>query len=118
MQELIQKIQNEHGLTAEQAHGILNTIKDFVKEKFPMIGGAIDNVFPAQFNEQEGTDTDVAQALAGATPTSDTGTTEGPASKGGSFLDPQSDIPGEEGEKEKQSAKDRLNDMVNPDKKN
>lgn len=117
MQELIEKIQHEHGLTAQQVHGILNTVKDFVKEKFPMIGGAIDNVFPSEFSEQKGTDTDIAQAVAGSTTTGDEGTTEGPTSKGGSFLDPQSDIPGEEGEKEKQSAKERLNEMVNPENK-
>jgi hypothetical protein len=45
MEELIQKLQNIHGLSAEQSHGILNTITSFVKEKFPMVGGAIDSIF-------------------------------------------------------------------------
>ena len=45
MEELIQRLQNIHGLSAEQSHGILNTITNFVKEKFPMVGGAIDNLF-------------------------------------------------------------------------
>ena len=45
MEELIQKLQSEHGLSAEQSHGILNTVVTFVKEKFPMVGGAIDNLF-------------------------------------------------------------------------
>ena len=45
MEELIQKLQDSHGITAEQGHGILSTIKDYVKEKFPMLGGAVDNMF-------------------------------------------------------------------------
>jgi hypothetical protein len=45
MEELIQRLQNLHGLTPEQSHGILNTITNYVKEKFPMVGGAIDNLF-------------------------------------------------------------------------
>ncbi|HEY5465103.1 MAG TPA: hypothetical protein VIJ95_17705 [Hanamia sp.] len=47
MEELIQKLQSIHGLSADQAHGILNTITGYIKEKFPMIGGAIDNLFPS-----------------------------------------------------------------------
>ena len=126
MQELIEKLIKGHGLTPEQSYGVLNTIKEFIVEKFPMAGGMLDNFFPAETkqketgtNKQKETDTDIAQAIAGAaTPTGDTGHTEGPTPKGGSFLDPQSDVPGVEGEKEKQSAIDRLNEMVNPDKKN
>ncbi len=113
MQELFEKLKSNHSLSTEQVNGILNTIKDFVKEKFPMIGGAIDNVF----GSQEGTD-NTAQDAAGATPTGDTGTTEGPASKGGSFLDTESNTRGKEHEKEKQAAKDKLDEMVSPDKKN
>ncbi len=45
MEELIKKLQNIHGLSAEQSHGILNTITEFIKEKFPMVEGAIDNLF-------------------------------------------------------------------------
>jgi hypothetical protein len=103
MQELIQKLQTEHGLNPEQSHGILNTIKNFIKEKFPMMAGAVDNLFPQQ----------------PANPTTgDTGTTEGPASKGGSFLDNISDyIPGEMGEKAEQFAKDKLGGMFGGDKK-
>lgn len=46
MQELIQKLQEDHGLTAEQSHGILSTITNFIKEKVPMAAGMIDNFFP------------------------------------------------------------------------
>ncbi len=105
MQELIQKLQTEHGLNPEQSHGILNTVKEFIKEKFPMMAGAVDNLFPHQ-------------PTAGNTPIGDTGTTEGPASKGGSFLDNISDyIPGEMGEKAEQFAKDKLGGMFGGDKK-
>lgn len=117
MQELIEKLKKGHGLTPEQSYGVLNTIKEFIIEKFPIAESMLDNFFPAEANEQRGTDTDIAQAVAGATSIGDTGTTEGPTPKGGSFLDPETDIPGEEGEREKQVAKDRLNEMVNPDKK-
>ena len=45
MEELIQKLQNVHGLSAEQSQKILGTIANYLKEKFPMVGGAIDNLF-------------------------------------------------------------------------
>ena len=45
MDELIQRLQKNNGLSAEQSHGVLNTITDYVKEKFPMVGGAVDNLF-------------------------------------------------------------------------
>ena len=45
MEELIQKLQSVHGLSPEQSHGILNTITGYIKEKFPMVAGAVDNLF-------------------------------------------------------------------------
>jgi hypothetical protein len=45
MEELIQKLQSNHNLSAEESHKILGTIADYLKEKFPMVGGAIDNLF-------------------------------------------------------------------------
>ena len=74
MQELIKKLQDAHGLSNEQSQGILNTIKDYIKQKFPMIEGAIDNLF------QHDDPANVTQA-------GDTGSTEGSAAKGGSFTD-------------------------------
>ncbi|MEO6454068.1 MAG: hypothetical protein ABIN97_08355 [Ginsengibacter sp.] len=73
MQELIKKLQDTHSLSGEQAHGILNTIKEYIKQKFPMVEGAIDNLFH--------------HGAGDTTPAGDTGSTEGPASKGGSFMD-------------------------------
>ena len=46
MNELIEKLQQHAGLTTEQAQKSLQTIKQFVVEKFPMLAGAVDNIFP------------------------------------------------------------------------
>jgi len=45
MDQLIQKLKSAHGLSEEESHKILHTIADYLKEKFPMVGGAIDNLF-------------------------------------------------------------------------
>lgn len=99
MEELIQKLQNAHGLTADQSNGILNTIASFIKEKFPMVGGAVDNIF------QSGT----TPSAPGTTPADTEANTANPVKDGGDFLDKISDyIPGSAGEKIEQFAKDKL----------
>lgn len=45
MQDLIEKLKTEAGLTEEQAKKALETIKSYVVEKFPMLEGAIENLF-------------------------------------------------------------------------
>ena len=101
MNELIQKLQEQHGLQPEQSHGILNTIKDFVKAKFPMAAGTIDSIFPS------------TEESLPITPAGDTGSTEASAEKGGSFLDKISDfVPGPMGEKAEQFAKDKLGGIL------
>ncbi|HMT73692.1 MAG TPA: hypothetical protein PKA77_06475 [Chitinophagaceae bacterium] len=45
MQELIEKLKAEAGLTEEQAKLAIATIKNFVVEKFPMLEGAVNSVF-------------------------------------------------------------------------
>ena len=45
MQELIDKLKSEAGLTEEQAKQAIETIKTFVVEKFPMLEGAIGGLF-------------------------------------------------------------------------
>ena len=45
MQELITRITEKAGINADQAAKALDTIKDFVIEKFPMLSGAVDNMF-------------------------------------------------------------------------
>jgi hypothetical protein len=90
MQELIDQLTAKAGLTADQATKAIATIKDFVKEKFPMMAGAVDNLLGDQ------------PAPAAATTTA---TAETPQS-GGSFLDKISDfIPGDIGQKIEDFAK-------------
>jgi hypothetical protein len=45
MQELIDKLKTEAGLSDEQAKKAIATVKNFVIEKFPMLEGAVSNVF-------------------------------------------------------------------------
>jgi len=54
MQELIDRLIQNAGLNAEQALKALETIKDYVKEKFPMLGGAVDNMFAGSGSEDDG----------------------------------------------------------------
>ena len=44
MQDLIQRLIAE-GLSEDQAYKAIEVIKNFTKEKFPMFGGAIDDLF-------------------------------------------------------------------------
>ena len=43
--ELVDKLKSEVGLNDEQAQKVIETIKDFVIEKYPMLSGAVNNVF-------------------------------------------------------------------------
>jgi hypothetical protein len=45
MQELIDKLKAEAGLTDEQAKKAIASVKDFIVEKFPMLEGAVNNLF-------------------------------------------------------------------------
>lgn len=45
MNDLIEKLKTDAGLTEEQAQKSLEVIMNFVKEKFPMFGGAVNNLF-------------------------------------------------------------------------
>ncbi|MBL7743361.1 MAG: hypothetical protein JNN00_07755 [Chitinophagaceae bacterium] len=45
MQELIEKLKSEAGLTDEQAKKAIEAIKNYVVEKFPMLEGAVGNLF-------------------------------------------------------------------------
>ena len=45
MKELVQKIMSNAGISEEQAMKSLETIKDYVKEQFPMMAGAVDKLF-------------------------------------------------------------------------
>ena len=43
--ELVDRLKSQAGLTDEQADKVLETIKTFVVEKYPMLQGAVNNVF-------------------------------------------------------------------------
>ena len=43
--ELVERLKSEAGLSDEQAVKVLETIKSFVVEKYPMLQGAVNNVF-------------------------------------------------------------------------
>ena len=86
MQELITKLTEKAGISAEQAHKAIDTIKDFVKEKFPMMAGAVDNLF--------------AESAPGNTAAPST------AAASSNIMDKISDvIPGQTGEKVEEFAK-------------
>ncbi len=43
--ELVDRLKEQAGLSDEQAQKVLETIKDFVVEKYPMLQGAVGNIF-------------------------------------------------------------------------
>jgi len=87
MQELIDKLKAAAGITEEQALKAVDTVKDFVKEKFPMMAGAVDN-------------------LLGSTAAAITTAGDAATEAGTSILDKISDvIPGDTGEKVEAFAK-------------
>ena len=95
MHELITRLTEKAGISADQANKALDTIKDFVKEKFPMMAGAVDNLFAAG---DETATTTIATATAGATTA--VPDPAAPAVPGSSILDKISDyVPGETGQK-------------------
>ena len=48
--ELLQKLQSEHGISADQGTAMLNTVAGFIKEKFPMIGSSLDSLLHSGAN--------------------------------------------------------------------
>ena len=53
MQELIEKLKAEAGLTDQQAWQAINIVKDFAKSKFPMFGGAIEKAFAKHSKKED-----------------------------------------------------------------
>lgn len=43
--ELIERLKSNAGLNDEQASKVIETIKDFVVDKYPMLSGAVNNIF-------------------------------------------------------------------------
>jgi len=95
MQELITRLTEKAGISIEQATKALETMKDFVKEKFPMMAGAVDNLFGSA---AELTST-IGETAAIPDPAA-------PKAAGANILDKISDvIPGETGQKVEDFAK-------------
>ncbi len=44
MHELITRLTNKAGISTEQAAQVIETIKEFAKEKFPMMSGTLDSL--------------------------------------------------------------------------
>jgi hypothetical protein len=53
MEELVNKIMANAGISAEQSLKALETVKDYVKEKFPMMAGAVDKLFEGGDKKEE-----------------------------------------------------------------
>ena len=93
MQELITRLTEKAGISAEQATKTIDTIKEFVKEKFPRLSGAVDNMFAGSADAAAAT---TASATAATAPKAEEHT----------MLDKISDvIPGQAGEKIEEFAK-------------
>ena len=43
--ELVEKLKSQAGLNDDQASKVIETIKDFVVDKYPMLSGAVNNIF-------------------------------------------------------------------------
>jgi len=53
MEELLNKISSNAGITAEQSLKALEAVKVYVKEKFPMMAGAVDKLFEGGDKKEE-----------------------------------------------------------------
>ena len=53
MEELVNKVMANAGITAEQSIKALEAVKDYVKEKFPMMAGAVDKLFEGGEKKEE-----------------------------------------------------------------
>jgi polyhydroxyalkanoate synthesis regulator phasin len=43
--ELVDRLKSQVGLSDDQANQVVDTIKNFVVEKYPMLQGAVGNIF-------------------------------------------------------------------------
>ena len=53
MEELVNKIMANAGISAEQSIKALEAVKDYVKDKFPMMAGAVDKLFEGGDKKEE-----------------------------------------------------------------
>lgn len=47
MEELLKRLKEQAALSDEQATQSIEIVKEFVKEKFPMLSDAVDKIFAA-----------------------------------------------------------------------
>jgi hypothetical protein len=95
MTELLNLLQEKAGINAEQATKSLHTIKEYVTDKFPMLAGAVDNMFAGATDKV--VDTTKAAPMAAAASTTEAT---------GGMLDKISDlVPGDAGQKIEDFAK-------------
>jgi len=43
--ELVERLKSQAGLNDEQANKVLDTLKEFIVEKYPMLSGAVNGLF-------------------------------------------------------------------------
>ena len=53
MEELVNKIMANAGISAEQSMKALEAVKDYVKDKFPMMAGSVDKLFEGGDKKEE-----------------------------------------------------------------
>lgn len=53
MKDLIERLQKEHNMSEEEAQKVLHTITNYIKEKFPMVSGAVDGLFNSSGDEEK-----------------------------------------------------------------
>lgn len=53
MNDIVQLLSEKVGITPEQAQKAVETIAGYVKEKFPMLEGAVDQLFKGGNNDSD-----------------------------------------------------------------
>ena len=53
MEELVNKIMANAGISAEQSMKALEAVKDYVKDKYPMMAGAVDKLFESTDKKED-----------------------------------------------------------------
>ena len=52
MQELINSIATDSGISPEKASEVLHTVSNFIKEKYPLLAGTVDSVLKSKKENQ------------------------------------------------------------------
>lgn len=48
MDDLVERLTTGAGITPDQAEKVIQTLKDYIVEKFPMMGNAVDSLLAAR----------------------------------------------------------------------